>query len=101
MRTNGFALFRGPDSRASAEKAVRTVQRHCKEIVVTAVSQLEGLDMDGGWVVACELEGRRSLPIVHGFLEDEIGAKAEPSGEYALLSERTGSLVASRDSLGT
>jgi len=103
MRTNGFALFRGADGRAKAERAAERVQRYSKGILVCSGSDLEGLSPDSEGkdvhVIAYKLEGSPSLPLVHGFIDEQSGGS--PVGEFALLRREEGGLTASRDVLGT
>jgi asparagine synthase (glutamine-hydrolysing) len=107
MRTNGFALFKGPDARDLAKRGVERVQRYCAELVAssgdsfeTAVSQAE---TGGEYVVAYALEkGSSGLPLVHGFVDSGAGVGGDATGEFSTLSREEGpSLFASRDRLGT
>jgi asparagine synthase (glutamine-hydrolysing) len=107
MRTNGFALFRGPDGRELAKRAAGKVQRYCAELVVgsgesfeTGLSQTE---TGGEYIVAYALErGSGGLPLVHGFVDVDAGAGSDATGEFSLLSRESGSsFVGSRDRLGT
>ncbi|MDA4113082.1 MAG: asparagine synthase-related protein [Thaumarchaeota archaeon] len=105
MRTNGFALFRGPDSRDRAEEAVARVSRQNRSILFSFGSggvedQLRG----GDCLVAYSLEEKGGLffPVVHGFAEErgDIDDR-EPHGEFAFVTEGNGRILAGRDSLGT
>jgi asparagine synthase (glutamine-hydrolysing) len=103
MRTNGFALFRGPDGQARAEKAAQRVQRYSREILICAGSDIEGLGPDSEGkdvhVIVYKLGGTPNLPLVHGFIDERL--EDAPVGEFALLRREDGGLVASRDVLGT
>lgn len=105
MRTNGFALFRGPGSSVSAEKAVIRVKRFSSEVVISSGSQLHawvgGGDIGDACLVAYALEEGRDMPLVHGFVEGGAADGNEVIGEFAMLSSEGGTLVAERDGLGT
>ena len=97
MRTNGFALFSGPDSREAAEGAAARVQRYGRKSVLSVESSEEGLV---GHLLSLCLDDGPTFPVVHGF--SETAEHGSPAGEFALV-ERTpgGRLIASRDRLGT
>lgn len=109
MRTNGFALFRGPGARETAEGAVKRVGRYAETVRFVDDVESEGQrDGQGLALVALGL-GRGAgddddddgLPVVHGFLEPGAGPTR---GEYALLgAPREGGegILAERDALGT
>lgn len=88
MRTNGFALFAGEESRAAAVAAAERVRRHCQEVVTGPV--------EGGICVAYSLEKGRppEFPLVHGF-------SPSAGGEFAYLERQGEGFSGGRDSLGT
>ncbi|MDG6925189.1 MAG: hypothetical protein JRN09_01415 [Nitrososphaerota archaeon] len=94
MRTNGFALFVGPDRRRDAERAADRAKRSCKETVVAPVSLSKDREAT---VVGYSLDKDRSLPVVHGYLDSSGGRQ---DGEFSALL-RLDSVVAKRDALGT
>jgi asparagine synthase (glutamine-hydrolysing) len=104
MRTNGFALFMGPESRTLAERASSRVQRYCAELAASSGPRFEywsdGPGAGDEHIIAYALDGSRGLPLVHGFVDGDP-ASAGKTGEYALLAREDDVLVASRDRLGT
>jgi asparagine synthase (glutamine-hydrolysing) len=105
MRTNGFAIFRGPGARAKAEGAVARVDRHRLKVLTGPVGDLgtEGRAAeDGARFVAYSLEEKETLPLIHGFAEDPDGLlEGHALGEFAFVAEAGGRMIAGRDSMGT
>jgi asparagine synthase (glutamine-hydrolysing) len=94
MRTNGFAVFSGPEREQQAQRAGKRVERYCKEIVT--------FSEDGRQVVGYCIDGDRGLPIVHGFIDAKTAQRSVQTGEFALVvRDGEKGLVASRDKLGT
>ncbi len=106
MRTNGFALFRGPGAGARAERAAARVDRYNRAIVTSPDHTFGTTDARGREVEACfvaySLEEGEGLPLVHGFAENP-GAlwRGEAVGEFAYVTEEEGRVLAGRDSMGT
>ena len=105
MRTNGFALFRGPDARERAEKAAARVARQNRTIRLgpwpgRAVERSGGGD---SCFVAYSLEEDGALfPLVHGFTEGREDIEdRETHGEFAFVTEENGRSLAGRDLMGT
>ncbi len=94
MRTNGFALFRGPGPHPEAELLFERLQRYGRRTVLSPCEDFEGT-ADGSTLFSFSLDDARGLPVVHGFVEGG-------TGEYALVARgHDGALVAERDALGT
>ncbi len=106
MRTNGFALFRGPLARERAEKAASKVDRYGKR-VLTDPGPLFGASGgtskgEGAWILAYSLEVSGELPLVHGFADFEGRiSDGETLGEFAYIEKERGRVLAGRDLLGT
>jgi asparagine synthase (glutamine-hydrolysing) len=91
LRTNGFALFRGPGALVRAEGASERVERSGLKV---------NLDVEeGGAVLAFALDQDRSPPYVHG-LAGRGAPATRAAGECSRLSLEGRVLVASRDRVG-
>ncbi len=105
MRTNGFAVFRGSDSRGAAEAAAAKMERRGTKVTLGPGSLMQGTVNPsgfGGYVLVFSDDKEKEFPIVHGFL-DETSVESGHSGEFAFVENnpRGDGLVASRDALGT
>jgi asparagine synthase (glutamine-hydrolysing) len=100
MRTNGFALFRGPGARERAEKAAARVSRRSEEILFSA-GPVTGRSGDGDCFLAYSLEERDLFPLVHGFADGEVTESGRLRGEFAFMTGADGRVIAGRDPLGT
>lgn len=97
MRTNGFAFFRGPDSRAAAEEAAGRMERYGRK---SLLSVRWGSDGQEGRLLSFSLDEGPVFPVVHGFAGVAEGGSV--TGEFAMLGgDPEDGLVASRDGLGT
>lgn len=106
MRTNGFAVFRGPGARASAEAAAAKIERKGTRVTLGPGSLMQGAANPsgfGGYVVVFSDEDEMGFPVVHGFSDESPVSERGPSGEFALVdgNPRGDGLIASRDVLGT
>ena len=106
MRTNGFALFRGPGARTRAEDAAARVGRYGCAIltdpgVTFGTTGALGRETEA-CAVAYSLEAGGGLPLVHGFAESPEGlSRGEATGEFAFVTDDGGRVFAGRDSMGT
>ena len=96
MRTNGFALFRGPGPRPEAKPIFERLQRYGHPSVLSHCEDFEEeSDADGSMLLSFSLDDTRGQPVIHGFVEGG-------TGEYARVARGDdGALVAQRDALGT
>jgi len=102
MRTNGFAVFRGPGARSSAEAAAARVGRYGRRVELLEDPAPWGRGPGPVAVLAHSLEGSGTDQLVHGFWERPGPAGASPSaGEYAFVAREGGRVLAGRDAVGT
>ena len=102
MRTNGFALFRGPGAREKAQRAATKVQRYNRRVVLEP-EPVDGEPESGNaWYLAHALEEGGAFPLVHGFAVDEVRlCSGGTLGEFSFVTSRGGHTIAGRDPLGT
>ena len=105
MRTNGFAIFRGPGASARAEGTLAKVDRCCLKVVTGPGGEFGAKEGKGGGevcFVAYSLEEDGRLPLIHGFAEKpERLCEGQALGEFAFLTTSGGRIFAGRDSMGT
>jgi asparagine synthase (glutamine-hydrolysing) len=106
MKTNGFALFRGPLAWERAEEALSRVDRYRRHLL-TSSGPVFGATGDatreaGTCFLAWSLEERGELPLVHGFVEGRRSITGGSTlGEFAFVASEGGRILAGRDRLGT
>jgi asparagine synthase (glutamine-hydrolysing) len=106
MKTNGFALFRGPLAWERAEEARLRVDRYGRHML-TSSGPFFGAAGDVSrdaetCYLACSLEERGELPLVHGFVDGGSNITGgSTSGEFAFVASERGNIHAGRDRLGT
>jgi asparagine synthase (glutamine-hydrolysing) len=106
MRTNGFALFRGPEAWARAEESAARVRRHSSTILFSSGPEFgpasEQPRRGDACFLAYSLEQKGELPLVHGFAErPEDIWDGRAVGEFAFVTRDSGRVLAGRDSMGT
>jgi asparagine synthase (glutamine-hydrolysing) len=105
MRTNGFALFRGPGALERAEKAAARVGRRSEGVLFGSGPATAGGSAGGGGdcFLAYALEEGDLFPLVHGFADGEVAAEGgRLRGEFAFVTTaEDGRVLAGRDALGT
>jgi asparagine synthase (glutamine-hydrolysing) len=105
MRTNGFAIFRGPGARARAEEGLARVDRHRLKLLTGPVGDLGAEERAGegeARFVAYSLEDGSRFPLIHGFAEGpERTWEGHKMGEFAFVAQAGGRMLAGRDSMGT
>ncbi|MGA2664337.1 MAG: asparagine synthase-related protein [Nitrososphaerales archaeon] len=100
MRTNGFAVYRGPGARSSAEGAAARVGRYGRRVELLEDPAPWGAGPDVVAVLAHSLEGSGTGQLVHGFWE-RPAERGPATGEFAFVSREGGRVLAGRDAVGT
>jgi len=98
MRTNGFALFRGPGALERAEEAAARVRRRSEETLFGAAP---ATGRSGDCFLAYSLEEGEPFPLVHGFADGGVTEGGRFRGEFAFVTGADGRVLAGRDRLGT